>query len=99
VISRTFPAGAFGTHGKGITLSPDEKDLYFITHAIPGDSLPKLTGLEIETGKPLALRDLPAGADVTEIELMDTRRVLMGTNTKGMSPSIYDLGNSTITPL
>jgi hypothetical protein len=36
-----------------------------------GDDAPQLTGLEIVTGKPLALRNLPTGTDVTKIELPD----------------------------
>jgi len=98
-VTRTFAAGAFGKHGTGIALSPNETELHFITHAATGDDVPQLTGVEITSGKPLALRNLPAGSDVTEIELMDTYRVLMGTNTKGKSPSIYNLGDSTIKPL
>lgn len=98
-ITRVFPAGAFGKHGKGITLSPNEKELYFITHAVAGDDVPQLTGVNLPTGKALLLRNLPSGTDVTEIELIDTSRVLMGTNTKGMSPSIYDLGSFTTIPL
>jgi hypothetical protein len=98
-ILRVISAGAFGKHGRGITLSPDEKKLYFITHAVSGDSVPRLAGINVADEKVIPMRDLPIGTDVTEISAMDSDRILLGTSTRGMSPSIYDLRYGTTTSL
>jgi hypothetical protein len=98
-VTREITAGAFGEHGRGITLSPDEKQLYFITHAISGDSVPRLAGINIADQKIIPTRDFPVDTDVTEISAMDLNRILLGTSKKGVSPSIYDLRYGTTTSL
>jgi hypothetical protein len=98
IVEATFPGGNAGTNGFAIDLDPQEKEIYVLNHAVPGDDVPQLARVQ-RTGK--AVDKLPAfsaGTSISEIQVLDSRRILYATAKEGKSAGIYDIEKGTTTP-
>jgi hypothetical protein len=98
-ITQSFPAGAAGYHGFNLDLSTDEKAIYLLTHAAPGDSVARLAMVDLSTAQFKLMSPFPAGTDVSDMQVLDSRRILLGTSTKRASPYIYDVVAGSTTPM
>jgi hypothetical protein len=91
-------AGFAGKQGFALDLTPDEKQIFLLTHVTPGDSVPRLARIDLGLRDFLILKPFPENIDVSEMQALNSWRVLYGTNTKGMSPGVYAVDYGVATP-
>lgn len=88
-IVSTFEAGMSGNDGFSLDLTPNEKEIFVLTHVVAGDRTPRLARIDVNSTKFEIFKSFPENLVVSEIQAMDQWQVLYATNTKGMSPGIY----------
>ena len=93
----TFASGPAGSNGLNMGLSLDEKRMYFVAHEVAGDSMPRMAVMDLTTGTYTKLAPLPAGMDVFDMKVLDTKRILIGTHVDSMGPRLYDLQSGKVT--
>ena len=90
-VIRTYAVGPAGKNGLNLSLSMDEKKIYFVAHEITGDSTPRMAALNLADGTYFKLPPLPAGLDVFDMQVLNTDDILIGTHVDSMGPRIYNI--------
>jgi hypothetical protein len=90
-IIQEFMAGASGKGAFAVDLAPDEKTIYFVSHAVAGDNATRLAKISLSSGQYELLPPFAASANLTELQVLDANRILLANGKAGTGPSVYDL--------
>ncbi|AXF12099.1 hypothetical protein CUJ91_30360 [Paraburkholderia graminis] len=89
----SYPVGTTHSQALLVGLTPDEKTLYLADPSTENQLVPFIANLDTQSGQYNVLQPItPADAGVHDLHVLDSNRVLLGTNKQGIAPLVYDVG-------